>query len=60
MSKSDTKKSAARSGRSWNRGIMRFLIGGVNLEPAFVSVLDISAVPVPLGRVVSALWGGVH
>jgi len=39
---------------------MRFPIGGVSSEFAFVSDMDISAAPVPLGRVVSALWGGVH
>lgn len=44
VSKSATKEPMARSGRQRNRGIMRFLIGGVNLEPAFVSDLDISGV----------------
>jgi len=39
---------------------MRFLIGDVNLDPAFVSDMDISAVPVPFGRVLSALRGGVR
>jgi len=39
---------------------MRFLIGGVSSKFAFVSDMDISAVPVPFGRVVSALRGGVR
>ncbi|EGF55269.1 hypothetical protein HMPREF9056_01419 [Actinomyces sp. oral taxon 170 str. F0386] len=34
----------ARSGRQRNRGITRFLIGGVSLDSAFVSDLDISGV----------------
>ena len=54
MSKSDTKKSAARSGRSWNRGIMRFLIGAASLGPSFVSDLDIVAAFTSFGRVMSA------
>ena len=44
VSKSVTKEPVARSGRQRNRGIMWFLSGGVNLEPAFVSDLDISVV----------------
>ena len=60
VSTSETKEPAARSGRSWNRGIMRFLIGGVTLGPFFVSDVDISAAPVPFGRVLSALRGGAR
>ena len=44
MSRSVTKEPAVPSGRRWNRGITRFLIGGASLDSAFVSDLDISVV----------------
>ncbi|EGF56817.1 conserved domain protein [Actinomyces sp. oral taxon 170 str. F0386] len=43
VSTSVTKEPAARSGRQRNRGIMRFLCGGVYPEPAFVTDVDTHA-----------------